>query len=107
MDTRGVPTRLALVAVGNTSTLAYTAPTGSRVVIEGVIVSNTTAGALTFRLCLTSIAAGNSLGFYDYSIAANNREESSVPIVLNSGEAVYCQGSATGLTLVLSGSERM
>lgn len=89
-------------------TLLYTVPTGYRTEINDVIVANTTAGSLDFRMHFVSSggsAATSNAIYYDVQIPANTTVQLTCNQILNTGDFVQAVGSSAGLTVTLSGNE--
>lgn len=96
-------------ALGTTSGTLYTAPsgTGATAVLRSIHVCNTTAAASTITLALNAAAgtaANQILG--TFSVPAYGIFVENVNIVLNSADYITgLQGTASALTLILSGVE--
>lgn len=103
----GTPSRLCQLAIGATNTTLYTAQPDGRTAILDIVITNTTAGALTVSLCIGSVAAGNAIGWYGTSIPANSSVHYSGLQILNASEALIAIGSGTGLTASITGLERV
>lgn len=93
-------------------TLAYTVPSGRKFVYEAKVtcidIANTTGGALSISLYLVPVggtpSASNML-LPAVSIAANTALQWKGEQVLNAGDFIQAIGSATGLTMNISGEE--
>lgn len=104
---KGTPARLSQMAIGATLTTLYTAPADGRVAILDMLITNTTGGALTASIYIGSQADANAVGFSAKSIAANTYEHYSGFLILNSGEVLKGIGSGAGLTITITGLERV
>lgn len=102
----GTPSRLCQKAIGATSTTLYTAQPDGRTCILDISVANTTAASKTMRLCIGSISADTAL-IYDVSVAGNSIFQMSGFQMLNINEVLVASASATGLTITISGLERV
>jgi hypothetical protein len=101
--------KLGQGAIGTgAGTLAYTVPAGYRGLVRDINVTNTTSGALTFRIHLApsgvSVGTSNAL-FYDSSIAGNGVCQWTGEQVLNADDFIQAIGSASGLSMNISGEE--
>lgn len=105
--------KLAHGAIAASSgTLAYTVPSGREFVYQANVtcidICNTTAGALTIALHLVPVggtpAASNML-FPAMSIPAYAIMQWTGEQILNAGDYIQAIGSATGLTMNISGEE--
>ena len=101
--------KLAQGAVGTGSgTLLYTVPTGIRTEVLDINISNTTSGPLTCALHLVptgvSVAASNML-FPTVTIPANTIIQWTGCEVLNAGDFLQGIGSASGITVNITGNE--
>lgn len=103
----GTPKRFCLAAIGTTDTLLYTAPSNGRSVIIDIMIANTTASAITLRLSIGATSTSTALGFYDYSVPANGTVQRYGFQVLDPSETLYAKASGTGLTISISGGERV
>ncbi len=89
-------------------TLIYTVPTGQKVEVLDINITNTTASPITLGLYLvptgTSAATSNAL-FYGAPIPGNTTVQWTGVELLNAGDFIQGIGSAAGLTLNISGNE--
>ena len=102
----GTPSRLCQKAILATSTTLYTAQPDGRTCIIDVNVANTTAVSITMRLCIGSISTTTAF-VYDVSVAAHSVFQLSGFQMLNINEVLVASASATGLTITISGLERV
>lgn len=89
-------------------TLLYTVPTGMRTEIIDINIANTTTGALTCALHLVptgASATSSNMLFPTVSIPANTLIQWTGMQILNSGDFVQGIGSASGITVTISGNE--
>ena len=103
----GTPSRLCQKAIGNTSTTLYTAQPDGRTAILDVMVVNTTSSPINLTMYIGSAAAANAFGFYSSSVASHSSVQWSGFQILNVNESLLAVGSATGLTITISGLERV
>ncbi len=92
-----------------TATSIYSPDSGNVGIIKTIVVCNTTAGALTFRIFLddngTTYSTATAL-FYDVSIAANTSLIYNVYIPMNDSNGnLAVRSSATGVAFTVSGAE--
>jgi hypothetical protein len=102
----GTPKRLAQSAIGTTSTTLYTAQPDGKTAILDTQICNTTSAAKTVRLCIGSISAATAL-LYELSIAPNSIMQIDGFQILNANEVLVATASDTGLTITISGLERV
>jgi hypothetical protein len=89
-----------------TDTTLYTCPATVESSVHGLVVSNTTAGALSVTLKLYKQALGTTLTISPTkSIAASDTYTWSKPINLNAGDYLVAVGSSTGLVALYSAYE--
>lgn len=94
------------VQIGTTDTTLYTCPATVEASVHGLVVSNTTAGALSVTLKLYKQALGTTLTVSPTKvIAASDTYTWSKPINLNAGDYLVAQASATGLVALYSAYE--
>jgi hypothetical protein len=91
-------------ALGTTATTVYTVPGSTVTILRGIHVANTTAGALGFTASIGSDAAGTRL-WSAQSVPANGSLDWSGFQVMSTADVLQAYGSATGLTLTVSGVE--
>jgi hypothetical protein len=88
--------------------LLYTVPTGIRTEVLDINISNTTSGSLTCALHLVptgvAVAASNML-FPTVTIPANTLVQWTGCEVLNAGDFIQGIGSASGITVNITGHE--
>ena len=101
--------KLAQGAIGTGSgTLAYTVPTGFKADVIDICIANTTSGSLTCALHLVpvGVAVGvSNMLFPTVSIAANTVLQWTGVQTLNADDFIQAIGSASGLTMNITGSE--
>lgn len=102
----GTPSRLCQVALTSTPATVYTAQPVGRSAILDISVCNTTGASITMRLCIGSISTATAL-IYDVSIAAHSLFQLEGFQILNISEALVASASASGLTMTISGLERV
>ena len=89
-----------------TDTTLYTCPATVESSVHGLVVSNTTAGALSVTLKLYKQSLGTTLTVSPTkSIAAQDSYTWSKPINLNAGDYLVAVGSSTGLVALYSAYE--
>jgi hypothetical protein len=94
------------VQILTTDTTLYTCPATTESSVHGLVVSNTTAGALTVTLKLYKQSLGTTLTVSPTkSIAAQDSYTWSKPINLNAGDYLVAVGSSTGLVALYSAYE--
>lgn len=89
-------------------TLLYTVPTGMRTDVMDVLIANTTSSSLTCSLHLSpvGVAVGSTNAmFSSVSIPGNTTVHWSGIQTLNAGDFIQGIGSASGLTVNISGDE--
>ncbi len=91
-----------------TGTLLYTVPSGYKCDVNDVVVANTTSAAITVKLHFVpvgvSVGATNLL-FPDVNIPANTMIQWCGTQALNAGDFIQGIGSATGVTVTITGDE--
>lgn len=100
--------KLAQGAITTGVTTAYTVPTGYKTTIFDINISNTTTGALTATLYL--VPSGGSAGTTNMlipgvSLAANSLLQWTGEQNLDAGDTIQVIGSASGLTMNITGKE--
>lgn len=94
------------VQIATTDTTLYTCPATLESSVHGLVISNTTAGALSVTLKLYKQALGTTLTISPAkSIAVSDTYTWSKPINLNAGDYLVAQASATGLVALYSAYE--
>jgi len=89
-------------------TLIYTVPTQYKASVNNIDVCNTTSGTLTIAIHLVpagGAAATSNMLFPTVSIDANTMIQWSGNQILNSGDFIQGIGSASGITVNVSGNE--
>lgn len=102
-------TRLAQAAITASDVVIYTCPANTLAMVKDMEICNTTAGALTVRVHV--IPDGDAVGtdnavYYGFSVPANDTEPWRGTIVMEAGDTLSVRGSALGLTITVSGTER-
>ena len=103
----GTPSRLCQKAIGATSTTLYTSQPDGRTAILDIMVTNTTSAPINLSIYIGSVAAANAFGFYLTSIPSHSSLQYYGFQILNINESLIAVGSATGLTITISGIERV
>lgn len=101
--------KLGQGAVGTGSgTLLYTVPTGYKTAVTNIVISNTTAAPITFALHLVPVGvavADSNQMFPDVSIPGNTLISWCGRQMLNAGDFIQAIGSASGVTVNITGEE--
>jgi hypothetical protein len=103
----GTPSRFCQKSIGSSSTTLYTAQPDGRSVILDIMVVNTTSAPVNLTMYIGSVATANAFGWYSSSIPAYSSMQYSGYQILNQSEALLAVGSATGLSVTISGIERV
>ena len=103
----GTPSRLCQKAIGATSTTLYTSQPDGRTAILDVMIVNTTAFAINLTMYIGSATAANAFGFYSTSVPSHSSLQYYGFQILNANESLIAVGSAAGLTITISGIERV
>jgi len=103
----GTPSRFCQKSIGSSSTTLYTAQSDGRSVILDIMVVNTTSAPVNLTMYIGSVATANAFGWYNSSIPAYSLMQYSGYQILNQSEALLAVGSATGLSVTISGIERV
>ena len=103
----GTPTRLCLKPVLTTLTALYSTISDGRTAIKDIMVINTTAGPISLSVFIGAESASNAFGWYETSIPARTSVQIYGYQVLNIGETLNAKASALGLTVCVSGLERI
>lgn len=103
----GTPSRLCQKAILATSTTLYTAQPDGRTAVLDIMVVNTTSSPISLTMYIGSAAAANAFGWYSSSVPAYSSMQYSGFQILNQNEALLAVGSTTGLTVSVSGLERV
>jgi hypothetical protein len=103
----GTPSRLSQKAINTSSTTLYTAQPDGRTAIMDIAVVNTTSSTITLSMCVGSIAEANAIDFYNTPIPGKTSVQLSGYQILNQNEVLVAQASAAGLTISISGVERV
>lgn len=104
------PTKLGRGALATTPTLTtvYTVPTLTRTIVKTIDLANTTAGGLTVTVYLVesggTAGASNTL-IPTMAIPANGVIQWTGAQVLNAGDSIQANASASGVTINCSGGE--
>lgn len=86
----------------------YTVPTGYQTILKEINICNTTTGVLTVSIHF--VASGDSAStsnaiVYDMPVAAKGTRDLSGEHVLNANDFIQVIGSASGLSMYISGDE--
>ena len=102
------PVRMAISALTTSAVTLYTTPANVRANMQDIVIANTTNGALTYTIYLVPSGAtagtANAL-FYQVSLAANTSYHWVGTQILFAGDTIQALGSATGLTISISGQQ--
>ncbi len=91
-----------------TGTLLYTTPNGFKCDVVDIVVSNTTTAAITVKIHIVPVGisvAATNLFFPDVSIPANTMIQWCGNQTLGAGDFIQGIGSATGVTVTITGNE--
>lgn len=104
------PTKLGRGALATTPTLTtvYTVPTLTRTIVKTIDICNTTTGRLTAYVYL--VESGGTAGtsnalLYAMSVPPSGNIQWTGAQVMNAGDVIQASGSASGLTINVSGGE--
>jgi hypothetical protein len=101
-----VGAKLTQVSATTAYTIAYTAPTDSRVYVKDIDLCNTTAASLTVYIHLVSAssspAASNAL-FYNLTVPAYTTVQWTGSQIMNANDTIQVKASATGCTINITG----
>lgn len=91
-----------------TNTTIYTVPSQTQAVISSIIIANTTAGALTYRIHV--LASGGTTAqtnaiYYDVSLAANTSLVVKPGITLSEDDFIVIYASAVNMVFTVFGVE--
>jgi hypothetical protein len=103
-----VPVKMAQAALTTSTVSLYTTPVTNRAVIQDIMIANTTAGSLTYTIYLVpaaGTAATTNAIFYQVALPANTSYHWTGSQVLFPGDTIQALGSATGLTISISGQQ--
>ena len=103
----GTPSRLCQKAIGATSTTLYTAQPDGRTCIIDIMIVNTTTAPVNVTLYIGSATAANAFGWYNSTVPVGGSVQYSGYQILNQSESLLAMGSATGLSVTISGLERV
>ena len=103
----GTPSRLCQKAIGATSTTLYTSQPDGRTAILDIMVTNTTSSPINLSMYIGSVASGNEFGWSGSAVPPNASVQYSGFQILNINESLLAVGSATGLSVTISGLERV
>ena len=103
----GTPSRLCQKAIGATSTTLYTSQPDGRTAILDIMVTNTTSAPINLSIYIGSATAANAFGFYSTSVPSHSSLQYYGFQILNINESLIAVGSAAGLTITISGLERV
>jgi hypothetical protein len=103
-----VPVKMAQAALTTSPVTVYTTPVINRAIVQDMMIANTTSGSLTYTVYFVpsaGAAATTNALFYQVSLAANTSYHWVGQQVLFPGDIIQVQGSATGLTISISGQQ--
>jgi hypothetical protein len=100
------PKRLYLGQPGTSATTLYTVPANTTTILKSIVMTNTTGTAATVTIGINGTAAANQI-VPAVSVGANDTKiVDGVNIILNTGDTLQAlQGTASAITLVISGAE--
>jgi hypothetical protein len=100
--------RLGQVEMTTDYIAMYTCPPNTRTYIKDMSICNTTAGALTFYVSLVpdqaTVGAANAI-YYNTTIAAEDIIHWTGAQIMNAGDTIQVKGSASGVTITVTGGE--
>lgn len=103
----GTPFRLCQKAIGNTSTTLYTSQPDGRTCIIDIMVVNTTSAPINLTMYIGSATAANAFGWYNSTVPVGGSVQYNGYQILNQSESLLAVGSAAGLSVTISGVERV
>lgn len=103
----GTPSRLCQKAINNTSTTLYTSQPDGRTAILDIMVTNTTSSPINLSMYIGSVADENAFGWKDSTVPANSSVQYNGFQILNINESLLAIGSTAGLSVTISGLERV
>lgn len=103
----GTPSRLCQKAILATSTTLYTAQPDGRTAILDIMVTNTGSSTVKLSMYIGSVSTANAFGWYNSDIPVGGSVQYSGFQILNINESLLAVGSSTGLSVTISGLERV
>jgi len=103
---KGTPTRLAHAAITTGPDTLFTVGGDCRAAITDIIAANTTTSTKTLTVGISGVAAANQI-IPGVSIGANSMLQFRGYVILNSAETIQAGASAAGITLTISGVDRI
>lgn len=103
----GTPTRLCLKPVLTTLTPLYSTISDGRTAIRDVMVTNTTAADIRVSLYIGAASTDNAFGWSNTAIPAYSSAQFNGYQIMNIGETLNAIASAVGVTVCISGDERI
>ena len=100
------PARLCQAAITASPATIYTAKSDGRTLVQDYNICNTTAGTLTLTLGIGGTSAANAL-FYAMPIYGYQSVQLSGNQLINALETLQAVASGSGLTVTISGQERV
>jgi len=101
-----VGAKLTQVSATTAYTVAYTAPTNSRVYVKDIDLCNTTGSPINVYVNLVSVngspATSNAL-FYNASIPAYTTVQWTGSQIIDAGDTIQVKASAVGCTINITG----
>lgn len=102
----GTPTRLCQSAVGTSASTLFTAGSEGRVAILDYNICNTTSASISLTIGIGGVTAGVSL-FYSLPIEGYSTTQLSGFQIINKLETLNAIASATGVTVTISGLDKV
>lgn len=102
----GTPARLCQAAIGTSSAIIYTASVDGRAAILDYNICNTTSNPINLTIGIGGVTTATAL-FYSMAVPANTTVQLSGFQMLNKSETLQAIASAAGLTVTISGLERV
>lgn len=100
--------RLAQAETTTSYVTIYTTPLATRTYVKNIDICNTTSGSLRFYVHLIpkdgTAGAGNAL-FYNAPINGNTTVQWTGSEILTPGDLIQIKGSATGISITITGGE--
>lgn len=103
----GTPSRLTQAAIGTSNTTLYTAQPDGRTAVLDIMAVNTTSAPINLTMYIGSASTANAFGFYSSPIPPNSSVQWNGYQILNQNEVLLGVASAAGITMTISGVERV
>lgn len=97
---RGAAKTLFRGAASTGSTTLYTVPTGTTTYVLEMLITNTTAGALTYTINLNSVAIASGT-----TVNANSTNQLIISEPLTAGQTITALASSTSVNFHIAGLE--